>query len=456
VDAAHDNKRELGLILVLALAAALILGGLAGAGDLRGRPGVFLPAHAALLGLMVGGWLVVRRGGTRTFRAMLVAALLFRLVAAWGEPLLSDDVYRFVWDGRVQLHGIHPYAHAPDDPALGELRDASWERINHPELRTIYPPLSQGLFLGLAALGAGPVGFKLAFGLIDFGVVLLLGLLLRRSGRPRDRLVWYAWNPLAVIEAAGSGHPEPLGAALLVVGVVLLAGGRAAGSAAALGAAIHAKLLPLVLLPGWVRRTRVRGAVVLVLVLVVLWLPYALTGPAVGSGLFDYAERWERNAFVFAGLREALVWLDSGEVLKGWIGGLRGVLGDGFVPWDRIEAHVWPPELARVVVALLLVAWIVRLQLVRRLDAGDEIRLTLGAALLLAPTLHPWYVLWILPFASVVQSWGWLWLAAAVPLAYLGQADVPLWARLVQYVPLYAWGIAAYLRHRRRLLASPA
>ena len=74
--------------------------------------------------------------------------------AAWGEPMLSDDVYRYVWDGRVQLEGVHPYRYAPVDPALGTLRDAHvFPRINHPEVPTIYPPLAQSLFAGLALAG---------------------------------------------------------------------------------------------------------------------------------------------------------------------------------------------------------------------------------------------------------------------------------------------------------------
>ena len=87
---------------------------------------------------------------------------------------MSDDLYRYLWDGRVQLHGVHPYAHAPEDQALAGLRDEHWERVNHPEVKTIYPPLAQGTFLVLAAVGAGPLGVKLTMGLLDFGVVLAL------------------------------------------------------------------------------------------------------------------------------------------------------------------------------------------------------------------------------------------------------------------------------------------
>ena len=149
-----------------------------------------LPVHGALLLLMVLATAICRRSGPGTIRIALAFALVFRLAASAGEPLLSDDVFRYVWDGRVQLHGVHPYRHAPLDPELAGLRDdVVWPRINHPELRTIYPPVAQASFAALAALGLGPTGFRVVTGLLDFGVVLLLLAMLRRRGVPPQRLV---------------------------------------------------------------------------------------------------------------------------------------------------------------------------------------------------------------------------------------------------------------------------
>ena len=137
-----SNRTAIPLILGLAAPAGALYLLLGSSGDLREKPLLLLTAHAALLGAMALGWLAVRlRPARRT--AAIVAALLFRLLAAVGEPALSDDVHRYVWDGRVQLHGVHPYRYAPADSALAELRDEGWTRINHPELRTIYPPLAE-------------------------------------------------------------------------------------------------------------------------------------------------------------------------------------------------------------------------------------------------------------------------------------------------------------------------
>ena len=165
---------------------------LALAGDLRERPSLLLAGHALLLGAMLGAlWIVRRERGL--WRWAVAASLLFRLVAVPGEPALSDDLYRYLWDGRVQLHGLHPYRFAPADPLVAEQSEAlaTLQRgeqaaaVNHSELRTIYPPVAQWFFLAVAALGAGPVGLKLALGLVDFGVVLALGALLGRMRLPR-------------------------------------------------------------------------------------------------------------------------------------------------------------------------------------------------------------------------------------------------------------------------------
>lgn len=432
-----DNRSPTRLILLLAILSASIYLALAFAGDMRQRLPIFFAAHAALLAMMwlTRGTMSGRRSG---FGFVIGAALVFRVVVAFGEPALSDDVYRYVWDGRVQLHGFHPYAHAPDDPALEGLRDGDWEKINHPQLKTIYPPVAQMLFLTLAALGAGPFGFRLVLGLIDFAVVLALTYLLRRLRLPRDRVVLYAWNPLAVIETAGSGHVEPLGIALVVLAAAWIIDRRPGVSTLALGGAVHAKLVPLLLVPGYLRRYRMREVLLLALVLVGLILPYALTGPAVGAGLFAYAERWEFNSSVYGCVETLFQALHTGENLKPAIGWLQGIFDVSWIPWGGVYRWAWPPFLARVVVGLGLLAWVLRLTFKPGLDAARESFLVLAGLLVLSPTVYPWYVLWVLPFAATYLSWPWLAFAALVVLSYVGQGEaLPWWVLWVEYLTLF-------------------
>jgi hypothetical protein len=445
--AVRENRRSVRIILLLA-AGATPLYYLLAAVEPGKRPLAWLSLECALVATMLLAWRLLP-SGRGALRVALVGALLFRIAAAPVGPMLSDDVYRYVWDGRVQLAGIHPYRHAPDDPALHGLRDADWSRINHPELKTVYPPLSQLLFVGLATLGAGPLGFKLALGLLDFGVVLALALLLERSRLPRDRLILYAWNPLAVIETAGNGHVEPLGVGLVLLSAVWILARLPGLSTLALAGGVLTKVLPVVLLPLQLRRTGPRQWALLAVALVLPFAAYAAWGgPAIGPGLADYAERWEHNSVCFAGLQQSMAWLDLAEPLKRGIAALQRTIGGDLVPWDFLYLHVWPRDTAKLLVALLALLWLVRLVREPRLDPARASFLALGGVLLLSPTLHPWYLLWVLPFAAAYLSWGWLVLAALVPLSYLaGSGEVSWSLRLLQYLPPLAVWLA--LRARR-------
>ena len=437
----------------LALAAATLYAILVCAGDLREHLALYLACHAVLLGLMLAAWRVVAAGGPAAFRAMFAAAVVFRLIAASASPSLSDDVYRYVWDGRVQTAGHHPYRAAPSDPMRAELRDTDvYPKINHADIPTIYPPLAEILFAALSLAKLGVTGFKVALALLDVGVVWALLILLRTLGLPRDRVVLYAWNPLAVIEIAGSGHLEPLGVLLVVLAIAWITEGKATRAGAALGGAIQAKLLPLLLVPGFARRMKTLPLLALVAVVAITTAPYAVRGPWFGAGVLAYANRWEHGAVFFAGVKRFFEWADLAPHLKDaitWAQGRWGTAETGV--WDALYRMVWPEGLARLTVALAAIGFAVVQSFRRGLDAAHEARLALGGAILLAPTLHPWYVLWVLPLAAAQGAGGWLLFGALVPLQYLaGEGEVPWAIRLAILLPPLAWMIRdALVRFRR-------
>jgi len=441
------------LVVLLAAAGSLATYvGLAVAGDLRSHVPLFLAACGALAALMLAGRDGVERGGKEVQRLAIAASIAFRLVGAVAPPSLSDDVYRYVWDGRVQAAGHHPYRAAPDDPMRADLRDAAvFPRINHPEIPTIYPPLAEMVFALLAVCGLGPIGFKLAFALVDVAVVYALARLLRLLRAPPGRVVLYAWNPLAVLETAFSGHIEPLGVLLVLLAVTALLAERPVRGAAALAAAFQTKILPIVLVPGFVRRFPARALLTGALVLFATTLPYALRGPAYGGGIHAYAARWEHGAVLFAGIRWLYERLDLAPSLTAAIAAAQTRVGSaGGGVWDLLYRSVWPGALARITAFAAVVSWSIAQSFRRGLDPVAEARLVLGAALLLSPTLHPWYVLWVLPLAVAQGAWGWLILAAAVPLGYLaGSGEVPWDLRLVIVVPALLWMAADALRSRR-------
>ena len=159
-------------------------------GDLqRHIPQMWAGVFPAFLCYVFAAYLVLRPG---TFperpHLILGAALVFRLTLWWSPATLSDDIFRYVWDGRVQLAGINPYLYAPSAPQVAHLRDALYHSVNHAGIPTIYPPLAQFFFRAICVLSATPAAFKLALLLCDWGLCLLLAYsLVRRGPRPTSR-----------------------------------------------------------------------------------------------------------------------------------------------------------------------------------------------------------------------------------------------------------------------------
>lgn len=311
-----------------------------------------------------------------------IVALALRAAVVPTTPSLSDDVYRYAWEGRVLASGENPYAHAPADPALVRLRDAEiFPRVNHPGLRAIYPPLAEAGFALVARLGLSVLAIKLWVTLHDLALCALLAWwCARRGGSAWDALV-YAWNPLVVAEYAGSAHHDPTGI-LWLVAAVAWAERRPVASAVAAIASVMVKLVALPVLPflarGWPARVRA-GAFAGLAASLGFYLAQA-RGP--GSGLEAFVGRWRHNDSLF-GLLAAV----SGE------------------------------RSARMCAAAG-VAIVVIVAMARKLDTVAGTRLVLRSGLLLGPVLHPWYLGWVLAFEPLGPSPAWLLLSCTALLGY--------------------------------------
>ena len=252
----------------------------------RGLPAT-LPRHlllyvAAGLAWLAASLVVLRLPASRAQLAVVALVALALRVPAWlAPPAHSDDVHRYLWDGRVQRAGINPYRFAPDAPELAALRDDGWTRINNRALPTIYPPLAEAAF----AAAPSPGAWKLLVALGDLGVALLLYIGLA----DRRRLVLWAWSPLVVMELGLDAHVDALGVALLIAGLLAWQRGRASAAGALIAAAAAVKLLPVVALLGMRRRRTLVAAVDRRLALA---LPYATAGPRMAGSLGEYSRRW--------------------------------------------------------------------------------------------------------------------------------------------------------------------
>lgn len=333
--------------------------------------------------------------------AVLAVAIASRALLTPLAPSLSGDLYRYVWEGRVWLAGGDPYRQAPVDPALAALRDARvYPFVNHPELATIYPPLAQAGFALVAALRPTVTAFKVWVSLHDLALVIAL---MAWSARVRGSQAWalaYAWNPLVLVEYAGTGHSDPTAMLGLVLALVWC-DRRPVASALALAWGALTKLAPLVALPLLVPRWPWRARLVAAAVLVPGLGWFALETRASFSGLRVYWSLWRNNELVFHLLERGL----------GSFGAARAVTLGGVA---------------------LLVGWM----MARRRPPAAAARTALGAALVSGPVVHPWYAGWVLMFEPLGISVGWVALSALMTLNY-GWLATPAEGRA--FHPYLAW-----------------
>ena len=170
-------------------------------------------------------------------------------------PILSSDSYRYVWDGRVQAVGINPCRYVPADPVLASLRDpVVYPRINRAGYaRTIYPPLEEVVFAVAGRVSDNVTGMRLVMlGFEAVGIVCLLRLL-PLAGLPGERVLIYAWNPLALWSFANDGHVDAIAVGLLGLALLLRARHKDGWAGAALAGAVLAKFFPLVVVPAFLR-----------------------------------------------------------------------------------------------------------------------------------------------------------------------------------------------------------
>jgi hypothetical protein len=301
-------------------------------------------------------------------------------------PLLSDDVYRSVWEGRIQNAGGNPYAWAdrPEAPRWAPLRDETWRRMNHRDYTAVYPPLWQLAARSVVAVCDAVWAMKLFLVACEALAWWPLALCLRRARRPRERLLLAAWNPAALVEIAGSGHNEALGLLLISVALLALAVHRPALAAACGGLGAAVKLLPGLVTAAWARRLRWWQGLVALLLFAAPFAPFASAGSGLWRSLRHYGRFWRFNESLFAPLA--------------WLGG----------------SHEAAVRLALGVLAVLVLAlaW-------TRTEPAAAGLAVVAAWIALSPNVLPWYALWLLPFLVLRDATPLLLLTGTFQMAYL-------------------------------------
>ena len=330
------------------------------------------------IALYVAGVLLVLFARTNrwTLGIILGVALATRLVGVFTPEFLSSDIYRYVWDGKVQAAGINPYRYIPADEHLRFLRDEQiYPHINRRTYaHTIYPPGAQLLFLGITRIGESEACMKAAMVAFEALAVWALLQILSMQGRRREEILLYAWHPLCVWEIGSSGHLDAVAVGLLSCAALALLRHRAGQSSLWITLAAMVKLYPAVLLLALGRRLRVWMLAVSALIVAAGYAIYL----SVGWGVLGFLGSYSREGGLDSGTRFFLLAVAN----------------------RYLRVPMWPPLYigASAAVLLAITAWACRRERTAQQMRGVALALTTTVTILFPPH-YPWYFLWIVPFA---------------------------------------------------------
>lgn len=427
----HTKQRFLTATLVLGLVYLLVLAVLV-YGVARYQTGLLMVGYGMLFGLYL---LLVWGSREISLLPLLVLAVLARLLLLPSIPALSDDFYRFLWDGHLLTKGIHPFAHTPDwymqagAPAVAGLTPELYQGLNSKAYFTIYPPLAQAIFalsawIGGSGIFTGVLVLRFFIILAEAGSIWLLLQLLSRYQLPNRRVLLYALNPLVVLELTGNLHLEALAIFFLLLLLWAVTGRKQIWLSLAFAGAVASKLWPLLLGPyllmklGWKKGLQWMGlsGTMLLLLFVPLFGKPLLNGML--SSLSLYYQRFEFNASLYYLLRAPVQWML------------------GYNPIVQLG-----PLLALAAAGGML--YFSRRAVRQNWSIPKTLMLLYGLFLLCATTVHPWYVLPLLALMPLTPLRFPLVWSAFVFLTYRGytlqEYNEPMVLVALEYIAVFAY-----------------
>lgn len=327
---------------------------------------------------------------------ILILAVIFRACLLPADPaVLSKDMYRYVWDGRVQQKGINPYQHPPDADQLKGFRDDKiYPSLNRKSYPTLYPAGAQIFFrLFHMTVGDSVTGYKSLMTLFDVLTLFVLLALLRVYGFDDTRFIIYAWNPLVIFEIAYSGHLEGLAVFWMVLALYLNATKKPMLAVASLAISSAIKLYPALLLPALLNPgERIKGILTFAVSIVLLYLPFFVAGRKVLGFLPIYLQDPYESfnlglKYLMLHLLPQLNYYMLSKIL------LLGLMAAALVVFFKSKQRDPAIRYAYLLTGLLIV--------------------------LMPASLHPWYVIILIPFLCFYPAVAWLLFSCAVTLSYL-------------------------------------
>ncbi len=311
--------------------------------------------------------------------------ILLRIILIFSFPSLSDDIYRFIWDGNLAVHGINPFNHSPsyfieNQSNIPGITQELYDNLNSPNYFTVYPPVCQAIFavscwiFPESWVGSAMV-MKIFMFAFECGTIILLVKLIEHFKLPIKNVLLYALNPLAIIEIMGNLHFEGAMIFFLLLAIWILIKNRLVLSALAVAFSIASKLLPLIFLPflikrlGWKKSLQYFGIMGIVLLLLFSPLINGIFIQNFGESLDLYFQKFEFNASIYYLLR----WLF--KIITGYnqiaiIGPVLGIIILFGIIFFAIKEQ--NPDFKPLFKAMLF---------------------GICLYLFLATTVHPWYVL---------------------------------------------------------------
>jgi hypothetical protein len=351
---------------------------------------------------------------------IIFLAIIFRLGLIAPDPVvLSKDMYRYIWDGRVQQNGINPYLYPPGADELENMRDDKiFPNINRKDYPTLYPAGAQLFFrIFYILVGDSVTGYKSIMVFFDILTLLVLAALLHTWGLNLSRIIVYAWNPLVIFEIAYSGHLEGLAVFLMLAAFYLYAIHKKIPAIIMLALSAAVKLYPALLLAALLnRKDRIKGIITFSATIMLLYLPFVGAGGKVSGFLPVYLKNPSESFNL--GLKYLVMYLIPG------------------LDYYRLSLLY--------IIALAIAGLVVFLKVKEDIEVLRYAYILTGLLLILMPaSLHPWYVILIIPFLVIYPSPAWLMFTCTVALSYLKytspQGIMPTWVLLAEYLPLFAF-----------------
>lgn len=344
----------------------------------------------------------------------IFAGIIFRVILIPVNPIASDDVYRYLWDGKVQANGINPYTYAPNDEALKHLHSELLpEKVNFPHLKTIYPPYSQWIFL-LAYLIAGEsvLGIKILLLISEIFTILLVYLTLKNFQVNEKYVLVYALSPLPVFQFFIDAHVDGFGITLFALFLYFLSQNKLLYSYFVLGLSVTSKLITVMVYPFLFKGRSIRNFLALVIVptvtIALVYLPYSINGFPFES-LFIFAQKWYSNGSVFTLFQK--------------------IFNDNF--------------LSRIFSMSLFFLSFVWLYFSKK-DFIDKSYLIFILFFLFSPVVHPWYLTWLAFLTAINFRWSGITFISTISIANIYALNYILnkkwemngWFLLMEYLPV--------------------